>query len=216
MLKSPLLWLTLLGAALVTGVACWLSWLLVLEPQNSAMRMAGALKTSFEETMNLSPRISVRNAIVFAQNSPVLQLATAERQATVRHHFANTWLHSTKEFEVEADFTARAGYELREGFAINLPPGGRVAEITLPRAKILSMEMSDLRILRDEDGLWNKMTAQDRERAIRTLRKNARTEFAATDLVGMAAGEAHARIAEIVRQAGAEPLFPQPASTPKP
>jgi len=133
---------------------------------------------------------------------------TAERAALVRHRVDETWLHSTKTFEIEATFTARAGFNLRDSFSINIPKGGRTAEIALPRAKILSLAMSDLKILRDEDGLWNKLTAKDREKAIRALERNAKAEFSKSDLLASARSTAESQIREITSAVGCEAVFP--------
>lgn len=214
-MKNRVVWLTLGGAALATGLICWGFWSVMLAPLDRAVKTANAVHDGFVRAMNLTPRILVSQTVVYAENSPTLELVTAERSALVQHRLTETWLHSTKEFEIEAKFTAKAGLLLRDVLVVNIPRGGKTAEITLPRAKILSMEMADFRILRDEDGLWNKLTPKDRERAIRDLNREARKDFEATDLLEKAAGEAKARISEIVTGAGVRVVFKLPSDQPK-
>jgi len=215
-MKGRLFWLTLGGATVVTGVACWVIWVVNLAPLNDALKAANALRDGFEQALNLTPRISVNQAIVFSQTSPLLELVTAQNSALVRHQLSETWLHSTKEFDIEATFTAKAGFVLRDAIVVNIPRGARTAQITLPRAKILSMEMSDFRILRDEDGLWNKLNAKDRERAMKDLNLAAKKSFASTNLLAAAREEARDRISEIARSVGCEPVFVGENPEPKP
>jgi hypothetical protein len=206
-MNGRLFWLTFGGAAAVTAVACWVIWVTTLAPLDRALKAANVMKDRFDQALNLTPRISVNQAIVFSQTSPAMELVTAKRSARVRHQLSETWLHSTKEFDIEATFTAQAGFALRDALVVNIPRGARTAEITLPRAKILSMEMSDFQILKDEDGLWNKLKAKDRELAMRALNVAAKKSFASTDLLASARDEAKARITEIVRAVGCEPVF---------
>ena len=207
-MKDRLFWLTVLGAGLVTVLVTALAWMFLLNPVRQAVNTGNAIQAQFARLLNLTPRITANNAVIFAQNSPTLELVTVERQALVRHRFEESWLHSTKTFEVEAPFTARAGFHLHDEFTVNIPRGGKIAEVRLPTAKILSVDMGDIRILRDEDGLWNKLTAQDREKAIRTLTKTAKTEFLQTDILKAATQEAEKQIRQIAQTAGCDAVFP--------
>lgn len=207
-MKDRLFWLTVLGAGFVTTIVTALAWIFLLNPVRQAVNTGNAIQAQFVHLLNLTPRITANNAVIFAQNTPTLELVTVERQALVRHRFEESWLHSTKTFEVEASFTARAGFHLHDEFTVNILRGGKIAEVRLPTAKILSVDMADIRILRDEDGLWNKLTAQDREKAVRTLTKTAKAEFLQTDILKAATQEAEKQIREIAQAAGCEAVFP--------
>ncbi|MDX2080813.1 MAG: DUF4230 domain-containing protein [Terrimicrobiaceae bacterium] len=214
-MKNAIFWGTLALAAAVTGLAAWISWAFFVEPMNRAVKTANTLASAFESAIQMTPRIAINQAVVISQNSPTFELTTMEREVLVRHTLRETWLHSTKEFEIEAPFTAKAGIPLRDEFSVDLLNGGQRAIVRLPRAKLLSLEMGELRILRDEDGLWNKLTANDRERAIRDLRLEARRQILATDLLTAAATEAKKRVAEIFSTAGTTPEFASPSTTPR-
>ena len=58
--------------------------------------------------------------------------------------------------------------------------------------------MGDVRVLQDEDGLWNRLTAQDREQAFRALEEKARKTFAESNLLPEARLEAEKRIRELI------------------
>jgi len=206
-MKDRLFWLTVLGAGLCTVVVTALAWFFLLNPVRQAVNTGNEIQAQFVRILNLTPRITANNAVIFAQNTPTLELVTVERQALVRHRFEESWLHSTKTFEVEAPFTVRAGFHLHDAFTVNIPRGGKIAEVRLPTAKILSIEMGDIRILLDEDGLWNKLTAQDREKAIRTLAKTAKIEVLQTDILNAAKQDAEKQIREIADAAGCGIVF---------
>lgn len=211
-------WLALGGAALVTAAACAASWFLVVAPLNNAVNRASALKALLVEHLNLTPRVLVGETVVFSENREAFKLTTAERDLLVRHSLRETWLQSTKEFEIEAKFTASAGFNLEDAFTIRVPRSGNRAEIWLPSVRVLGIEMSDFRVLRDEDGLWNKLTASDRERAIRELQARARKRAESEGLLAKAEENGRARLAEICRTAGLEAVFmeatPAPAGRP--
>lgn len=206
--------LTFIAAAAATLAASLFAYLLLIAPMKSAIKTGTRLQAAFEQMLNMTPRITANQAVIFAQNTPVLELVTTERQMLARHRVEETWLHSTKTFEIEATFTAKAGFNLRDTFSINVPKGGRTAEIQLPKARILSLSMSDLRILRDEDGLWNKLTARDREKALRALERTAKSEFLKSDLLAAARSSAESQIGEITAAAGCRAVFPVPSPTP--
>lgn len=206
-MKNRLFWLTVLGAGIGTVAATAALWTFMLNPVRLAVKTGNEIQAQFVKFLNLTPRIEANSAVIFAQNTPTLELVTAERSSLARHRLEETWLHSTKTFEIEAPFNARAGLHLRDAFTVNILRGGKIAEIHLPRAKILSIEMGDLKILRDEDGLWNKLTPRNREVAIRTLARTAKTEFLNTDILTVATQEAERQIREIARAAGCEAVF---------
>ena len=96
-----------------------------------------------------------------------------------------------------------AGFDLSQPLRIQINPETKWISAELPPPKILSVGMSDVRIIRDEDGLWNKLTAQDREAALRALEKEADKKFAESNLVSEALFEGEKRIQEVLKDSGA-------------
>lgn len=119
----------------------------------------------------------------------------------VRHRWTHTWLHSTKHLELEATFTAKAGFDLTEPFRINIDPRSGSISAELPPPKLLSLGMSDVRVLRDEDGLWNKLTVEDRQVAFRALEEKARQRFAESSFLAEARMEAEKQVRALLDKA---------------
>jgi len=190
------------AAALTVVLTLLLFWRMGAEITQEARRMAESIAADFDRTLKFTPQISVDSVVIIAANAPVLELVTVQKQALVRSRWTHTWLHSTKNFELEATFTAKAGFDLTEPFHINIDPRTRSVTADLPPPKLLSLGMSDIRVLEDEDGLWNKLTAEDRQLAFRVLEEKARKTFAESSLLPEARIEAEKRIRELIDKTG--------------
>ena len=191
-------------------------WRMTLEITQESRRIAESIAAGFEKALNFTPQISVDSLVVVAANSPVLELVTLQKQALVRGRWTHTWLYSTKNVELEAVFTARAGFDLSDPIRINIDPRTRFVAADLPAPKLLSLGMGDVRVLQDEDGLWNKLTAKDREEAFRSLEEKARELFAKSNLLPEARIEGEKRIRQLINETAwstAPPISPSEKST---
>lgn len=201
-------------AFLSAAMMLLLTWRTGMEITDSAKETARIVASTFERAFNFTPEITVDSVVVIAANTPVLEVTTVARQARVRETWSQTWLHSTKTIEIEATFTARAGYDLRDTFQIQIDPRTGNLGATLPAPRILDIGMSEVRVLRDEDGLWNKLTNEDRSQAYAALEKRARAQFEKTNLVAAAQQEGEKRVRELLDAAGRRAQFATP--TPRP
>jgi Protein of unknown function (DUF4230) len=204
------------AAALTVALTLLLFWRMSLEITQDSRRMAESIAAGFDRALNFTPQISVDSVVIIAANAPVLELVTVQKQALVRTRWTHTWLHSTKNLELEATFTARAGFDLRDPIRINIDPRTRFVSADLPPPKLLSLGMGDVRVLQDEDGLWNKLTAQDREQAFRVLEEKARKIFTESTLLAEARLEAEKRVRELIdKTAWSSILTTKPTEPPR-
>lgn len=196
-------WILLAAVAtlLLTLVVSWRMSLLVTD---ETRRMAETVAETFQKTLNFTPEVRVDSVVIMAASAPVLELVTVKKQALVRHTWTHTWLHSTKTLEVEATFTARAGFDLQDPLRIQIDPNTKWFSAQLPPVKLLALEMGDIRIPRDEDGLWNKLTPEDREQALRGLEKKARHQFARSAILAEARLAGEERIREVLAKSGVQ------------
>ena len=188
----------ILAATLTIVLTLLLFWRMGTEVTQEARRMAESLASDFDRVFQFTPQISVDSVVVVAANTPVLELVTSQRELLVRHRWSHRWLHSTKNLEVEATFTAKAGFDLKEPFRINIDPRTGYISAELPPPKLLSMGMSDVRVLQDEDGFWNKLTAADRQMAFRALEDKARKKITNSKFIPEARLEAEKQIRELI------------------
>jgi Protein of unknown function (DUF4230) len=197
--------LGILGWVLVAGtltilLTLLLFWRMGAEITQDARRVAESLAAEFDKTFQFTPRISVDSVVVVAENTPVMELVVMQRQLLVRHQWTHTWLHSTKNLELEATFTAKAGFDLTEPFRINIDPRTGYISAEMPPPKLLSLGMSDVRVLKDENGLWNKLTVEDRQVAFRALEDKARKTFADSRLLAEARLAAEKQVRALIEK----------------
>lgn len=211
--------LALLAAALVLValIAGATTWWMTHRVTAEARGVARAIAEEFRQALQLTPEVRINSLVVVAANTPVAELVTMQKKARVRHAWSQTWLHSTKTIEVEATFTARAGFDLHEPFRIIIDPATGTVITQLPAARLLSLGLSNVSIPRDEDGYWNKLTPQDREQAFRELEAEARRQFAESDLLAEASREGEIRIRDLIRKAmePGVPIVTNPGPTPR-
>ena len=206
----------ILAAVLSIALTLLLFWRMGAEVTQEARRIAESLAADFDRAFQFTPQISVDSVVVVAANTPVLELVTSQRQVLVRHRWTHTWLHSTKNLEVEATFTAKAGFDLKEPFRINIDPRTGYISAEMPPPKLLSIGMSDVRIRQDEDGFWNKLTPEDRQIAFRALEDKARKKIADSKLVPEARLQAEKQVRELIEKARNATNLPKLPSEPLP
>jgi hypothetical protein len=123
----------------------------------------------------VQPRVVVNERVVLEQASPVLELAVFEREVTVERETENTWLESTKKLRIRGTYRVKAGYDLRQPFQVNIDDNQpQTVRVSLPRAKILSVELERLEVLTAENGLWNKVQPDEFETEVNGLQLDAR------------------------------------------
>ncbi|QQL45410.1 DUF4230 domain-containing protein [Sulfuriroseicoccus oceanibius] len=195
-----------IGACLLAAVLGAIAWFLIYEgPAKQAERIAKAAAN----VLGLTPTVVEENTIVLEPSKEITELALASKKFTQSYHFKHTWMGSTKELEVEAVFTAKAGYVLDSPLQLMLPDNGQPLTATLSDPVILSNEPSDMRIIEDENGFWNRLNNEDRNRAMKELKKRAD----ATALNSGLLEEADRNLIEQLRNA-IEPVIDRTRRTP--
>lgn len=198
--RTLCLWL-LAFAALSVLVAALGAVALTWRITDTTRALANDLADRFERTLNLRPEIRVDGHVLLEAKATILELATTSRTFVVRHRWEQTWLHSTKTIEIEAPFTAKAGLNLgRTPLRLGIDPHTRIVTADFPKPELLSLEMGDVRVMGEGNGLWNRITVHDREEALRDLKALARKTALETSLLAEAALEAEKRIRELIEE----------------
>ncbi len=142
------------------------------ETFDSAQRMA----TGFKSLFNFTPQITVNGVTEIEQATSVMELATVSQGVTEHYQWSQSWLGSTKDIELSGLFHAKAGFDLHKPCLISVQ-NGRISAM-LPEPKLLSIEMDkdSFKVVRDEDGWWNKITSEDREKAFAAMQEEARAK----------------------------------------
>jgi hypothetical protein len=133
----------------------------------------------------------VSHGVVVEQVRSVAQLVTSEttmRDVVVYRH---SRLGSTKQSLVVVTGKVMAGIDLDAGTQVDIDNEGRRIRVALPRAKVLGVEVTQLRTYDERSGLWNPFRPADRDTIYHLAREQLKD--AATELGTAAHAEESAR-----------------------
>ncbi len=144
---------------------------------------AGGWLKSAGEALGFSPTIIVADEIIDEGTKSINELSTAEKTFKQKFAWEHTYLGSTKKIEVQAVFTAKAGYKLDKLPELEINAAGTQVIARLPDPVILSNEQKKFRILSDQNGMWNRLSKEDREHAQNELKRLANATAMESDLL---------------------------------
>lgn len=166
--------LRLLIALLIVGtIAAYI--LLVTIPTEIAQRSyegASKLGEDFRKAFQFTPEVKVNNTIVLNQQSSIFELAVLSQNFEHRYEWEHSWLGSTKKIFIKGSFQAKVGLDLHRKFSITLRDGK--AYVMLPQPRTLSVESFGDIDYRDEQGIWNWVSIQNRTEATNAFLNDAR------------------------------------------
>ncbi len=163
----------LIGLIIVATTASYI--VLVTIPTQLAKRSyegAKALGEDFRKAFQFTPEIKVNNTIVLNQQTPILELSVLSQRFEHRYVWENSWLGSTKKIFITGSFDAKVGFDLNKRFSISLRD--EKAFVSVPEPETLSVESQGDMTYRDEQGVWNWVSVQDRTRATNAFIGDAR------------------------------------------
>jgi hypothetical protein len=194
------------GAVAMFLVAIALYVVLVKIPSDAVSKISQGIK----ETFHFTPQVRVNETIVIEQNAPIAELATVARDLLVEYSWSHEWLGSTKTIALRGVFVAKAGFDLKEPFSLNIQKSPLKVVTHMPAPKILSLQMNSYDVLQDENGWWNRISDRDREAAVNSLQRTAREKAENSGLLEEARTTVEQRIKEIVERNGAVVEFRYP------
>jgi len=163
------------------GTGAWIFYRIETWPERTSQRVLKA----FREVAQIQPKITIHDRVVFEQTKDALELAVVTRETQVEREMEHEWFGSRKRIRLRGTFNVKAGFDLREQFAVQIE--GRRIRAQLPPPKILSIDAKETEVLLLENGLWNKINPKDLEVELQALPELARRKAAQTGLPNEAA-----------------------------
>ncbi|MFL5402168.1 MAG: DUF4230 domain-containing protein [Gemmatimonadales bacterium] len=117
---------------------------------------------------------TVTQGVVVEQMRAVAKLVTSETSVRDVVVYQNRRLGSTKRSLVVVTGTILAGIDLDAGTQVDIDHSARRVTIVLPRAKVMAVEVTQLRTYDERSGLWNPFRPEDRD----TIYQLAREQLA--------------------------------------
>ena len=106
---------------------------------------------------------SVTHGVVVEQTRAVAKLVSSETSVRDVVVYQNRRLGSTKRSLVVVTGKVLAGLDLDEGTSVNIDHAAHQVSIMLPRAKVLGVEVTNMRTYDERHGLWNPFRPEDRD-----------------------------------------------------
>ena len=118
---------------------------------------------------------SITHDVVVSQMRAVAKLVSSE--ATVRDVvvYENTWYGSTKRSLVVVTGKLMAGIDLGDKPEVSIDHDKKLITITIPPAKLVGVEITDMRTYDERGGLWNPFRPEDRD----AIQRQARAQLSA-------------------------------------
>ncbi len=186
---------------LLLGSGAFLFWRIETWPMRTARdgsaeleRLGRQARDAFVALTHLQPRVTINDRVYFERTREVAELALASRQTEVEHEFLHTWAGSTKRVKLHGTFNVKAGFDLQENFSVDVREKEIVVE--MPHAKVLSVEQLKVDVLELQNGLWNRITAEDLQKEFAALPALARQRAAESDLLQEAETTLQKQLAE--------------------
>jgi hypothetical protein len=177
--------------------------LIVVIPTRLAQRSyegARQIGHDISKIFQVTPEVTVKNTVVLEQQTPIMELATLSQTFQHRYEWTNTWLGSTKKIKMTGSFQAKAGFDLREKFSLEI--NDDVAVVTLPKPQLLSLESMDDVTFEDENGFINWVNMEDRSKAVNAFTSDAKRYAQEAAFVAKAQEEMEKKMTEILRSHG--------------
>jgi hypothetical protein len=165
----------------ITACAYWLFFVAPLKKGGEVAKVIGEL---------LKTEITVNQTVFIKGDKTLTELAIQEKNITYTFDMTHRWLWSTKKIVMRGEFRGKAGYDFtdkitdpKNPWGIDVSNDGKTITSRMPKPTILSVEMTNYKIIEDSDGLWNKISKDDREKAVNALQSGARTEMEKTGIL---------------------------------
>ena len=193
---------SIIALVLFAAFALWRCERVATKVASQPMEVVDRAAQAFKDILQVQPRVTINERVVLNQSSPVLELAVLSREVEVEREFEHTWLGSTKRVRLRGVYVIKTGFDLTLPFSIELSDApGAAAKISLPAPKILSADARRVEVLALENGLWNRVQAENLETEIAALPEEAKRKAHRIGVVREAEES-------IVKQLSAR--FPQP------
>ena len=120
-------------------------------------------------------KTSITHDVVISQMRAVAKLVSSE--ATVRDVviYENTWYGSTKRSLVVVTGKLMAGIDLQDNPEVTIDHESKRISIRIPPAKLLGVQITDMRTYDERGGLWNPFKPEDRD----AIQRQARAQLTA-------------------------------------
>jgi hypothetical protein len=197
------------GICLILITVALLTLLVINRCTDAAGRAVAQVRDAFASVLQVQPKITIDERVVQTQTAPIAELAVVRNEELVTLGFdehKELWSYSIplteKKLSVEGTYRIKAGYDLHQPFSVTIDPATNRIAATLPPAKILSVEQVGDITFHGEDSVLNRLSDDERTKAINSLAQMARQTAARSTLPHDADAQVRQRLEELLARNG--------------
>jgi hypothetical protein len=172
-------------------------------PSKIASRTATGVREGvaevFVDLLHVRPEIREGTRVIWGQTSARSEVIVAAKKIEVGYDWEHRWLGSRKVIRLTQSFELKAGFDLGKPFWVEVGPKEGEATAHLPAPEILAVTPVGGVSYRDENGWWNKVTDEDRSKALAALAGEARMQGERGPLLEEAKELAGSRLVDLAR-----------------
>lgn len=150
----------------------------------------------------MGSRPAISHALVVERLRAVSRLVTSETTVRDVVTYENRRLGSTKRSLIVATATVTAGVDLDPPPEVRIDSARRHVDIVLPPARVLGVEVTELRTYDEHSGLWNPFRPSDRDAIFREAREQLSRSAGELGLAQHAQESARTLIEALIRAEG--------------
>jgi len=154
-----------------------------LELANQSYDLAKRFSTDIDNVIHVRPKVTTGGKTVVEASQSIAEISLVTKPFDHTFYWRSTWLGSTKRIKLKGSFIAKAGYDLTRPFSLDVSEDGQSIRAVVPPAKINSVEQTDVEVLQEENGIWNKISPAERQDAMNALLADARKALDETSLL---------------------------------
>jgi len=172
-------------------------------PAQLASRTVGGVREGiaevFVDLLHVRPEIREGTQVVWGQTAARTEVIVAAKRIEVGYDWEHRWMGSRKVIRLTQSYEVKAGFDLSKPFWIEIGATGAEATAHLPNPEILAVTPVGEVSYQDQDGWWNKVTNEDRARALQALVSEARGKAERGSLLDEAREMTGSRLTDLSR-----------------
>jgi len=174
----------------------------VFDSLNKGYDLAKRIGSDIREALQIQPKVIVGERTILERTSEKTELVTISQVLEHSYSFEHTWAGSTKRLEMKGVFIAKAGFTVDDSFSIHVSEDGGRTAIRHGPPRLISCELQEASIVKDENGFWNKLSTEDRQSAQNSLIQGARKAAEESNLLQKAKESLMLRLAPLQAKHG--------------
>ncbi len=201
--RFPISWLVI--ATTVFALIGLVYYFMVVPTMNKAEKIADTLAKGMNIIFGFTPTITINEKVYFTENKPILELAVMQKGLDVNYEYEKTVFFITSKLELEGKYLVKAGFDLKDdAFSIVIDDKEPIViTLYLPKPKILSTELVNYAVQKDEGLLWSQITPQEREDAVNNMNGKARKTAEQDSILDETKWAVESQIREILQESNA-------------